>query len=355
MDITDVFEHRRADYTFDDDQRALADAAKDLFPEAERVRLRILGAPYVSADVADRVIQFGILASTLSVSAGGDGASFCDLIPVTEQFGRAVAPYPFVEMVVAARALARCADSELAATTLGRLLSGELRASTALIDLALPQLLPGGAGATVVIGARGSDLVLATMDEPLESPPNHGDQPIGRWSGNEPVSVLLSGAEAADVLKRIRREWRILTASALTGLLETALRSGVEFATTRLTRGVPIGALQAVSHSLADVEIRLKTARNLARKAAWYAEFEPGCRPEFAPLALWAAGKAAREGSYISSHVQGGLGVALEADITLLVTRARSWSSIGGSLDDLAVEAGAILIERARSTEHQGV
>ena len=103
----------------------------------------------------------------------------------------------------------------------------------------------------------------------------------------------------------------------------------MEFAKSRRTLGVPIGSLQGVAFPLADVMTELSGARNLVRKAAWYAEHEPEVRPELALAAFVHAAAAATESTWVSAHVQGGLGFTFEADISLYFLRAKGWSVLG--------------------------
>ena len=70
-------------------------------------------------------------------------------------------------------------------------------------------------------------------------------------------------------------EWRILTAAALVGLGDAALRLGVQYAKDRHAFGAPIGSFQAIAHPLVDAATGIEGARRLVHRAAWFADHEP--------------------------------------------------------------------------------
>ena len=65
-------------------------------------------------------------------------------------------------------------------------------------------------------------------------------------------------------------EWeRACLVACHVGSMERLLEQAVDYARTRKTSGQPIGKLQAVSHRIADMKVRLEAARLLTYKAAW--------------------------------------------------------------------------------------
>jgi alkylation response protein AidB-like acyl-CoA dehydrogenase len=146
--------------------------------------------------------------------------------------------------------------------------------------------------------------------------------------------VLAPAEQAEWEYARAVAEWKVLTAAALIGLTERSMWIGVEFTKTRRTMGVPIGALQGVSFPLADVAIGVAGGRNLVRKAAWMLENDPDARPDLPLIAFAYAREVAGRGVSISAHVQGGLGVAREADATLYFLRGKAWAALAGTVAD---------------------
>ena len=142
--------------------------------------------------------------------------------------------------------------------------------------------------------------------------------------------MLGSGREALADYQRALDEWRLLTASALVGLVEETMTIAAEFAKTRYTLGVPISTLQGISHPLANIAITVQGGRNLARRAAWFLDNEPDERPELAPSAFVFMAEEAAKAATMAVHVQGGLGVSAEAAATAYLVRARGWPLAGG-------------------------
>jgi alkylation response protein AidB-like acyl-CoA dehydrogenase len=143
-------------------------------------------------------------------------------------------------------------------------------------------------------------------------------------------TVLASGAQALAEYQRALDEWRVLTASALVGLVEETMTIAAEFAKSRYTLGVPIATLQGISHPLANIAITVQGGRNLARRAAWFLDNEPDERPELAPSAFVFMAEEAATAATMCVHVQGGLGVSAEAAASAYFVRARGWALAGG-------------------------
>jgi alkylation response protein AidB-like acyl-CoA dehydrogenase len=132
-------------------------------------------------------------------------------------------------------------------------------------------------------------------------------------------------------------------AAARVEMTEAALHLAVEFAKTRETLGVPIGTLQGVAFPLTEVAIAVAGGRNLAWKAAWTAQYEPGARPELALMAFDHAARTATYGTTTSAHMQGGLGFTVEADASLYFLRGKGWGALAGDPAAGLTVIGALL------------
>ncbi len=274
----------------------------------------------------------------LPESAGGDGATLVDLAGIAEEAGAALAPVPFIEHAVAARALA--ASPGAPADVIAHAARGDHVLAVAMQPGVSRQLVPGGAIARAVLALDGSTLVLVHADEPPPLVRTQGSTPLAWWElASGARRELADGPAAVALHETARAEWKLLTAAALAGLTERALSIAVEFTRTRQTMGVPVGSLQGVSFPLADVAIGISGARNLTRRAAWVLENEPGTRPELASAAFAYAAQVATHGATTAAHMQGGLGFTVEADASLYFLRAKGWSVLAGdpARDVLAV------------------
>jgi alkylation response protein AidB-like acyl-CoA dehydrogenase len=159
-------------------------------------------------------------------------------------------------------------------------------------------------------------------------------------------------AQGSDALAKYTRaldEWRLLTASALVGLVEETMNIAVEFAKNRYTLGVPISTLQGISHPLANMAITVQGGRNLARRAAWFLDNEPDVRPELAPSAFVYMSEEAAKAATMAVHIQGGLGVSAEAAATAYLVRARGWPLAGGDPGASAKRVAEIVAARESS------
>jgi len=248
-----------------------------------------------------------------------DGAQLADLVVIAEEYGRALAPIPLVESLVAARlldAVGAAADpsDELVTVAVRPAADGTAR------------LVPAGAVADAVVALDGDELVLA-RGTPGAAPPTLARAPLAdrRLDGR---TVLARGAAAHAAFARAVDDWRLLTGAALVGLADAALALGVDYATVRHQFGVPIGSFQAIQHRLADVAATLDGATLLVRHAAEHDDATA------TSMAFLAAARAARAVTAASLHVHGGYGFMAEYDIQLHFRRATAWPLALGDPDE---------------------
>ena len=317
------------DLGLSDDQRAIQEVfagffAKEAPPSVARAaeplgfdrslwqRLTETGAPGMGAPEAD----------------GGGGAGLSELVVVAEAFGRAIAPVPLVEHVVAARAYP-AAD----------VVSGEAIAAVSLRptdEHGIWRLVPGGAVADVVVGVDGDELIAVRSPAPGDGPRNHACAPLADRSARAGDRVVIGTASDT---ARLLDEWKVVNSAALVGIGAAALDIGLEYVMARHQFGVPIGSFQAVQHGLADLPVLIDGARLLTHKAAWAGDRrEPGSCDvgnndvtDFSALAAMAlvfAGDAAAHATDRSLHYHGGYGFAEEYDIQLFYRRARGWALV---------------------------
>ncbi len=258
---------------------------------------------------------------------GGGGASLLDLELISEQVGAFLAPVPFVECAVAARALASIGDEGRG--SLESLIDDPTTVGTMAVRPAVDgtaRLVPSGAIANLVIAMDADDLVVVSSPPEERERKNLGSSPLADRSvrGVE-RSVLASGVAAGRAYQQAQDEWRVLMSGALVGIGETALTLGVEYAKNRHQFGVPIGSFQSIARDLADVATLVDGARLLSREAAWAQAEGDQDFPSLSSMAFLFATRAARRASSVSLHVHGGYGFTLEYDIQLYYRRAQSW------------------------------
>lgn len=98
------------------------------------------------------------------------------------------------------------------------------------------------------------------------------------------------------------------------GTMERQLEQVVTYANERRQYGKRIGHYQAVSHRIADMKLRLESARLLLYRACWL--FDRGEDAELAiSLAKTAVSEAAVQSGLDTIRIHGGIGVAKEAGV----------------------------------------
>jgi alkylation response protein AidB-like acyl-CoA dehydrogenase len=327
----DRYELRLQDYSLSEDQQMLQSALRDFFQDASPSSVVRAAEPLgFDANLWKQVLDTGFATMGAPAAAGGDDASLVDHTILAEELGRSLAPVPIIANAVAVRLLARCGTDPSVIAELGH---GEIfTLALAPVAAGERQLVPEAAitGNVVALGPDGLSLYRGSPS--TTALPNQGSTPVAWWSPDDADSTLLlaTGAAATEAFAAATLEWRLLTASALVGLTEGALKLAVEFAKTRETFGVPIGSLQGISFPLADIAIGIGGARNLVRKATWLLEHEPDHRPDLALIAFVYAAGVARHAVETGQHTHGGLGITVEADISLYFLRAKTWPLLAG-------------------------
>ncbi|MBT2275327.1 acyl-CoA dehydrogenase [Rhodococcus qingshengii] len=319
---------RRNDYSLDEQQLAVQETFADFFTRLSPSSV-VRAAEPTGFDKAlwQKAQATGVVTMGVPESRGGDGATLVDLVLVSEECGKTLAPIPFVEAAVAALLLADL-DGAVAEELLAQVLEGSSTGTVALhpVENRCHQLVPAGAVADLVLALDGDQLVVIRRLGEIPTEPNVAGAPVGRWDLRaEDRTVLAEGREATRAYSRAERLWKLLTAGALAGSASSAVRLGVEFASSRVAFGQFIGTFQAISHSLVDAATLAEASRNLVRKAAWFEEYEPESAQPLVSMAFVAASRAAVKASTVGTHVQGGFGFTNESDMTLHFRRAKGW------------------------------
>ena len=316
------------------EQQQLAEAFALLYADAappDRVRAaEPLGH---LPDLWDRLKATGAVEMAVPEAAGGSGASLLDLALVAEQHGRFLGPAPLVEAQVAARLLSRLPGAE---QTLAEVVAGERLVTLALRPArdGVATLVPAGAVADAAVVLDGDRLLLVAVPADVRHVVNTGALPLADLTIDDGATVLDEGAAAVTGYATALDEWRVLTASALSGIAARALEIGVAYAKERHAFGQPIGGFQGVAHRLADRAMEVDGAQLLCREAAWAAAEDPQRAAELAAMAFGFAAETARDTTYYALHFHGGYGLMLEYDIQLYFRRARAWAGVLGEPRD---------------------
>jgi alkylation response protein AidB-like acyl-CoA dehydrogenase len=142
-----------------------------------------------------------------------------------------------------------------------------------------------------------------------------------------PASARLGGPDArcADALERTLDRARIALAAEQVGGAQRCLDLAVAYAKERVQFGRPIGSFQAIKHRLAELMVRVETARS----AAWWASGvaalgDPAETARVASLAKAWSSEAFFHCAAECLQVHGGVGFTAEYDVHLYLKRARA-------------------------------
>jgi alkylation response protein AidB-like acyl-CoA dehydrogenase len=326
---------RTEDFSLGDVQAALRDTFGSFFAkECPTSAVRAAEPLGFDAHLWGRLVEMGVTTLGVPEDLGGDGGGLIELVLVAEEYGRALAPVPFVETTVAGRVLAT-AGGQKCRPWLDGLAAGRSVVTVALhpVPGGQRQLVPAGAICDAVVALDGRELVLVGDPEAPRAVGNQASAPLAWWTvgGDHAVRLVLAeGDEARRCFERALLEWKLLTAAALVGLSDAVLVRTVEYTKARHAFGVPIGTFQAVSHPLVDARIGVDAARRLIWKAAWFAEYEPSEAARLASMAWVYAAGVATEAVTTGLHAHGGIGFTMESDIQLFFRRAKGWATVAG-------------------------
>jgi acyl-CoA dehydrogenase len=302
--------------------RALADAAD----VATLRQVEEGGFPHAAWGA---VAGLGLGAALVPEAAGGAGLGFADLVPVLEALGRAGAPVPLAEGIVAAALLAAAGlpvpEGVLSFAPAGAPVPwGRHAQHVVVVDGARVVLHPAAA----LRWTAGANIAREARDLPVVAgaPAAQGTLP-NSW-----------GAEAALLLTALIR------AAQIAGALQAALALAVEHANTRQQFGRPIGRFQAVQQQLAVFAAETSAAAVAAAAAARAADrrglagaaFEIGC-------AKVTAGEAAGRGAAIAHQVLAAMGITEEHALHHFTRRLWSWREEGGTERFWAGRIGAVV------------
>jgi alkylation response protein AidB-like acyl-CoA dehydrogenase len=137
-----------------------------------------------------------------------------------------------------------------------------------------------------------------------------------------PAENLLGDVgQGAAVFQRSMIWERAVLFAGYLGMLDRQLERTVEHARTRRQFGRPIGKNQAVGHAVADMKVRLESARLLLYRAAW--AIDQGCASEVdVAAAKLAVSEAAIASSLAAVQIHGSLGVTREAGVERMLRDA---------------------------------
>ena len=272
------------DFTLDGEQTALRDAVRGLLKgyDAEHRREVVAEDPGFDEKMWGRLAEMGVLGLPFTEDDGGMGAGPAEVSVVAEEFGRVIAPEPFVEAVVLAGGLvAALGSDEQKKEILGGLSSGELVPAFAWSDPTGGEggvtvdgdtltgvkepVLNGGRADVLVVFAEGQLFLVEPDDaERCTSYPTFDGGRAARVAFDKtPATPLGEGGDATEATKDVIAAATVAYCHEALGAMDSALKLTTDYLTTRKQFGMTLNRFQALTFRAADMYTSLELTRSI--------------------------------------------------------------------------------------------
>lgn len=352
---------------------------------AARVRQQRGIVPGFDVKLWKEMAELGWLGIPVPEDLGGLGLGIRDLSVVAHELGKWVAPEPLVaSTALVTGVLWRGENLALKEQLLPKIMSGELCIALAWQEQvgSTDSALAGATRATrrndhvvlnghkrFVHGATDGFIVTALGDDGIAAywvaadcdglTVNRSQLADGSFVADltladvaVPLNALIASGEGARSALRAAMDDALVVVSAeLLGVMDAVLHKTIEYLSTRVQFGRPIGEFQAIQHRVVDLFLAKELASCAVRDAIETFEYsdDRDRRAEAASRVKFRASRSAVAITRAAVHLHGAMGFTDECDVGLYLKRAivlNAW--LGNSdahLQQLATKAG--WIERA--------
>src|SRR6188472_826260 len=332
------------DFTLDGEQTALRDAVRGLLKgyDAEHRREVVGEEPGFDEKLWGKLAEMGVLGLPFAEDDGGMGAGPAEVSVVAEEFGRVIAPEPFVEAVVLAGGLvAALGSDEQKKEVLGGLSSGDLLPAFAWSDptggeegvtvdgdtltgVKEPVLNGARADLFVVFAEGRLFLVEADKTERTSYETFDGGRAARVAFDKTPATPLGEGGDASDATKDVLAAAMVAYSHEALGAMDTALKLTTDYLTTRKQFGMTLNRFQALTFRAADMYTSLELTRSIVTWATMVlADPDTGAeqKREAASRAKLQVSKAGRHIGQEAIQLHGGIGMTAEYAVGHLTAR----------------------------------
>jgi alkylation response protein AidB-like acyl-CoA dehydrogenase len=313
-----------------------------------------------AAQLWEQIADLGWVGFAVPEDHGGGGGSFMDLCIIMEEMGRALAPVPFIPVVLCQYAIMEAGSPEQKSRFLPSLASGQSIMTIALHDSDFPfepeEILAKATkkdGSYILSGTKlfvpygivaGSYLVVARTGGQGEkgvslfvldrSALTAVSSRLGTIASNEQCEVGLDKVKVGEerLLGREGEGWPIaawlsqrgavLKCAEMVGAAQWVLEKTVEYAKVRVQFDRPIGTFQAIQHKCADLAIACDGAKFATYQAAWLLSEGVACEREIAIAKGWVS-EAHNRICFGAHQIHGAIGWTREYDLQLYTRRAK--------------------------------
>ncbi|WP_422744461.1 acyl-CoA dehydrogenase family protein [Mycobacterium sp. WMMD1722] len=254
--------------------------------------------------------QVGAAALVVPEDLGGAGGELADAAVVLHELGRALVPTPLLGTTLAELALLSADEPDTDA------IEGLAEGATLGTVVFDPEYVVNGDVADVVIGADGDRLTRWTT---FTAHPLHAmdlTRHLARVEAGETTDI---GADPglADLAA-------LLVAAEQVGAAARCLELTVEYTKDRVQFGRPIGSFQALKHRMADLYVKVQSAKAVVDEAI------SSPSPTSAALAQFSASEAFTAVAAEAVQMHGGIAITWEHDIQLYFKRAHGSAQLLG-------------------------
>lgn len=360
-------------FSLGDEHILLRDTANDfLRNEVDLAPLLVPGASVAQAGydaLWSRIAELGWPATIVPERFGGLGMSTIDLALIVGECGRFLAPLPLFGTLAGAWALMAAGNATQCERWLARVAAGESKLALAVAardgdceraneDIRVVENGQGGfrlsGHAYYVVDAAAADAIVVAApyrgrrrffivereSSSIGAAAPAVDVDLLDWRDitRQVCSLHLADAPAellgdgqADPWPWIRDRLIFVLAAESAGGLHAVLDDTVAYAKERVAFGRPIGAYQAIRHSLADMLAQAECASTAVLYAAWALSEDETVAPLAAAMAHSYASDAYREATHRSIQIFGAIGFTWEMKNHLYFKRARANAELLGA------------------------
>ncbi|HEY3881035.1 MAG TPA: acyl-CoA dehydrogenase family protein [Trebonia sp.] len=317
--------------------------------------------PRLSALLAD----IGVPSLPVPEEYGGVGSGYAELVCVFEEFGRSLAPVPYLATLgLGVPALLASQDEEALRDYLPRVAAGDLTIALAWVeaggDWDTPAatsasqaadgtwtvsgekvyVLDGQSAGLLLVPARtGEGDALFAVDGAAAglaravTPTLDQTRPLARVTfADAPARLVGPRSGGQDILSAALDHAAVLLAAEMAGGAQACLDMSVQYAKIREQFGRPIGSFQAIKHKCAEIMVAVEGARGAVTYGGWAATESPAELPVVSVIAKLAAGEAYFRAAAENVQIHGGIGFTWEHDAHLYFKRAESSVLLFGDL-----------------------
>lgn len=252
--------------------------------------------------------QVGAAALVVPEELGGAGGELADAAVVLEELGKALVPTPLLGTTLAELALLAVGDHE----PLEGLAEG---ASIGTVAFDADYVINGDV-ADIVIGTDGENLTRWTT---FTATPKSTMDLTRRLSAVIPGDTVALGSDPG-----LADTAALLLAAEQIGAASRCLDLTVAYTKDRVQFGRAIGSFQALKHRMADLYVKVSSARAVVNDAI------AAPSPTTASLARYFASEALSAVSAEAIQLHGGIAITWESDIQLYFKRAHGSAQLLG-------------------------